>query len=407
MSRLAPLETVNWLIRNILGYVVFAAIVMFQSDIRRALAHFGRAPFFRYFNRRKPTDETIEEMVVAATMLAAQRIGAIIAIEREIGLRNYIESGIPLDAAMTYDLLVSDLPAVVAAARRRGDRAGRPHRGGGLLPAADGQPASQPGARHAAPRGHRPDRGERRRGHRRVRGDAGRSRSRRRAASSAASTADELRERLQSLISSRRTRHAPAARRRSTRLLMAYHPFRHLGLKVLAVALASVLWMTVAGEHVVERSLRVPLECSNFPTGLEIVGEPPATVDVRVRGSSAQLSRLDARRHRRRARSATARTGSRLFHLRTDQVRVPFGVEVVQVDPPTIALSTSRRRSRRNVPVVPAIDGEPAPGFVVGRDSAEPATVEVVGPESPCAKSARRRPSRCRSTAASERVRDA
>src|SRR5574339_592330 len=107
VSRLAPLQTVNWMIRNMLVYVAFAAIVIFQSDIRRALAHFGQAPFFRYFNRQEAADETIEEVVVAATMLSQQKIGAIVAIEREIGLRNYIESGIPLDATMTYDLLVT------------------------------------------------------------------------------------------------------------------------------------------------------------------------------------------------------------------------------------------------------------------------------------------------------------
>jgi diadenylate cyclase len=90
-----------------LVYVAFAAIVIFQSDIRRALAHFGQAPFFRYFYRQEAVDETIEEVVVAATMLAQQKVGAIFAIEREIGLRNYIESGIPLDAALTYDLLVT------------------------------------------------------------------------------------------------------------------------------------------------------------------------------------------------------------------------------------------------------------------------------------------------------------
>jgi diadenylate cyclase len=88
-------------------YVGIAAIDIFQSDIRRALAHFGQAPFFRYFNRQEAADETIEEVVVAATMLAQQKVGAIFAIEREIGLRNYIESGIPLDAALTYDLLVT------------------------------------------------------------------------------------------------------------------------------------------------------------------------------------------------------------------------------------------------------------------------------------------------------------
>ena len=107
VSRLAPLQTVNWLIRNVLVYVGFAAIVIFQHDIRRALANLGRAPLFRYFTRAETVDDMIEEVVVAASMLASKRIGALIAVEREIGLRNYVESGIPLDAAVTYDLLVT------------------------------------------------------------------------------------------------------------------------------------------------------------------------------------------------------------------------------------------------------------------------------------------------------------
>lgn len=106
-SQLAQLETVNWLIRNMVGYIVFAAIVIFQSDIRRALAHFGQAPFFRLLAKTEGTEEVIEEIVVAASMLSEQRVGAIIAIEREIGLRNYIEGGIPLDARVTYDLLLA------------------------------------------------------------------------------------------------------------------------------------------------------------------------------------------------------------------------------------------------------------------------------------------------------------
>jgi diadenylate cyclase len=106
-SRWEHLETVNWLIRNLFGYLVFAVIVLFQSDIRRALAHLGRTPFFRYFAKRESAQESIEELVVAANMLATHRIGAIIALERLIGLRNYIEGGIPLDAELTYDLLVS------------------------------------------------------------------------------------------------------------------------------------------------------------------------------------------------------------------------------------------------------------------------------------------------------------
>ena len=70
VSRLAELETVNWLIRNLIGYVVFAAIVLFQSDIRRALAHLGRAPFFRYLAKGETVDETVEEIAVAAQMLS-------------------------------------------------------------------------------------------------------------------------------------------------------------------------------------------------------------------------------------------------------------------------------------------------------------------------------------------------
>ena len=107
LSQWLQLETVNWVIRNLAAYVVFAIIVLFQADIRRALAHFGRAQFFKYFERPSSDDETVEELIVAASTLSTRRTGAIIVIERQIGLRNYIEGGIPLDATVTYDLLAS------------------------------------------------------------------------------------------------------------------------------------------------------------------------------------------------------------------------------------------------------------------------------------------------------------
>jgi diadenylate cyclase len=106
-SRLFPLQTVNWLIRNLLAYVVIAAIVLFQSDIRRALSQLGRAPFFRYLARAEQSAESIEEVITAAGLLAKARVGAIIVFEREIGLRNYVESGIPIDATLSYDLLTT------------------------------------------------------------------------------------------------------------------------------------------------------------------------------------------------------------------------------------------------------------------------------------------------------------
>ena len=106
-AQFTPLQTLNWLIGDMFGYAVFAVIVLFQGDIRRALARLGRAPFFRYMNRPAAIDETIEAVVVALRMLAGQKTGAIVAIERAIGLRNYVESGIPLDAKVSYDLLVT------------------------------------------------------------------------------------------------------------------------------------------------------------------------------------------------------------------------------------------------------------------------------------------------------------
>ncbi len=107
VSQRFPLQTVNWFIRNVFVYAGFAAIVLFQSDIRRALSHLGRSPVFRYFAGSKQTDETIEEVMTAASFLAQHHVGALIVLEREIGLRNYVESGIPLDAAVSYDLIIT------------------------------------------------------------------------------------------------------------------------------------------------------------------------------------------------------------------------------------------------------------------------------------------------------------
>jgi YbbR domain-containing protein len=163
--------------------------------------------------------------------------------------------------------------------------------------------------------------------------------------------------------------------------MITIRPFRQLGLKLLSVGLAVLLWMAVSGEQTVERGLRVSLELQQFPPGLEIQGEPLSTVDVRVRGASGTLGRLSPGDVVAVMDLRAARVGHRLFHLTPEQVRAPFGVEVVQVTPPTVALMFEKSATRQ-VPVVPAVDGKPAPGYVVGKASADPPRVEVVGPES-------------------------
>jgi YbbR domain-containing protein len=158
-------------------------------------------------------------------------------------------------------------------------------------------------------------------------------------------------------------------------------PFRHFWLKLLSVALAVLLWSVISGEETVERGLRVPLELQQFPPGLELLGDVPTTADVRVRGASGTLGRLSPGDVVAVVDLRGARPGERLFHLTPEQVRVPFGVEVVQVAPPTVAVVFENTASR-TVPIKPAVEGRPAAGFVVGKIQAVPPTVEVVGPES-------------------------
>lgn len=158
-------------------------------------------------------------------------------------------------------------------------------------------------------------------------------------------------------------------------------PFAHLGIKVLSFGLAVLLWMVVAGNETVERGLRVPLELQQFPQGLELQSEPPALVDIRVRGSSDSLSQMGPGDIVAVLDLRAARPGRRLFQLTPEQVRTPFGVEVVQVAPASIVLVFETSTTRR-VPVVPSVEGDPAPGFVRGTTTSDPPMVEVTGPES-------------------------
>ena len=158
-------------------------------------------------------------------------------------------------------------------------------------------------------------------------------------------------------------------------------PLQHIGLKLLALGLGVLLWMVVSGEATVERVLRVPLELQRFPAGLELQTEAPSNVDVRVRGGSGTLSRLSPADIVAVVDLNGARAGQRLFHVTPNQVRVPFGVEIVQITPSTVALMFENSATKP-VRVVPAYDGRPAPGFIVGKVTSLPETVEIVGPES-------------------------
>jgi hypothetical protein len=155
-------------------------------------------------------------------------------------------------------------------------------------------------------------------------------------------------------------------------------PFRHFSLKLWSVVLAVLLWMVVAGEETVERGLRVPLELQQFPAGLELQGDAPSLVDVRVRGESSALSRLAPgdvvacsialRQAGPTALPAESRAGARAIW------RAGRSGQSAQRDAPLRGLAVRKCRSFRR-------SKGPAPGFVIGTSTVVPPQVEVVGPE--------------------------
>ncbi len=106
IAHLEALKTVDWLITTLLPYAIFALIVVFGAEIRHALARLGRRLSAARGGVFNGTD-SYEDIVLAANHFSQTLTGALIVIEREIGLRTFIESGVPLDANLSFDLLVT------------------------------------------------------------------------------------------------------------------------------------------------------------------------------------------------------------------------------------------------------------------------------------------------------------
>ena len=106
VAHIEQLKTVDWLITTLLPYAIFALIVVFGAEIRHALARLGRRLVAGAAARVSGTD-SYEDIVLAAKQFSKNLTGALIVIEREIGLRTFIESGVPLDANLAYDLLIT------------------------------------------------------------------------------------------------------------------------------------------------------------------------------------------------------------------------------------------------------------------------------------------------------------
>jgi len=104
ISRIFGLASINWILTKVFAIGIFAFFIIFQPELRRALARIGQNAAFRTFVKK---GGLLDEIVRACEQLSRKRIGAIIAIERDIGLRNYVESGIIINAKINAELIVT------------------------------------------------------------------------------------------------------------------------------------------------------------------------------------------------------------------------------------------------------------------------------------------------------------
>ena len=104
-SQYFELYTLSWILREFLSSLLLLIVVIFQSDIRRALTQVGRGTFFG--GDRRQRTQMIDEVTRAAVLLAAKRIGALMVLEREIGLNEYLEAGTPVNARVSRELIAS------------------------------------------------------------------------------------------------------------------------------------------------------------------------------------------------------------------------------------------------------------------------------------------------------------
>lgn len=104
LSSILELFTAHWLFSYFFDYLILIVIVLFQDDLRRALTHVGKNPFFSGASAEEER-VMVDDIARAASRLAKERIGALIVIERETGLKNFIDTGSRLESRVQAELL--------------------------------------------------------------------------------------------------------------------------------------------------------------------------------------------------------------------------------------------------------------------------------------------------------------
>lgn len=153
------------------------------------------------------------------------------------------------------------------------------------------------------------------------------------------------------------------------------------GLKLASLGLAFALWMVVAGEQRDERTLNVPLTLARLPEHTALLNVPGDFVTVQLRGPKSLIAGLSPKEVDVNLDLSTLKEGENLVAVKSDQVDVPRGIEVVQVSPKLVRL-VLESVTERAVRVAARVEGNPAVGHYLKRASVHPDRVRLIGPKS-------------------------
>ena len=154
---------------------------------------------------------------------------------------------------------------------------------------------------------------------------------------------------------------------------------RNWELKILAVALAVVVWFFVVNANRSRFGFAAPVEYVGLESGMVMLGTPRETIDVQVEAARWAAARLAPSDVRVRVNLSRAREGDNIVQLSTDDVQTPAGVNVVRVAPDTVRVSVAAAVTRA-LRVVAKLRGSPPSDVQVGRVLVEPSMVQVKGP---------------------------
>ncbi len=163
---------------------------------------------------------------------------------------------------------------------------------------------------------------------------------------------------------------------------------RNLGLKILALGIALLVWFVLSAqrrERISERSYRIALSVVNIPARTIIASPVPPTVDVRVRGPFTALRQVDPDKIEAVIDLQGATRGERLYRLAPEDINVAPEIEVIAISPAEVRIVLDAV-SEKVLPIAPNVTGTPAAGYAVGDVSVEPRSARIAGPSAVLAK---------------------